>query len=321
MLDEFSLIDFIKKEFEDKSGFIGDDCAIYGDFLISLDQMVEGTHFIFSKFPPNYLGKKVVSSTLSDIAAMGGIPLLLFLGVVIKKDVPFKWFKKFLVGVKEECIRYGIVLAGGDLSRGENISITATVIGKKNNGRVLLRSGAKIGDYILATHSGGFACLGMKKLYEAGFVKSSFLDRDVRKFIQPDALIDIGKFLLESEVVNSCIDISDGILRDLKNLCRESNLSAILFLDELDGLLKGKSIKRDIFLKGGEEYELLFSVERGQLETFQRKFSKKFDNVELFLIGEMIERKDFYLYSLEKGDVKPFFEDGFDHFGGGIDEK
>ncbi len=321
MLNEFSLIDFIKKEFNNGGSFIGDDCAIYGDFLISLDQMVEGTHFIFSKFPPDYLGKKVVSSTLSDIAAMGGIPLLLFLGVVIRKDLPFKWFRKFFVGVKEECVRYGISLAGGDLSRGENISITSAVIGKKRGEKVLLRSGAKVGDYIFVTHSGGFASLGMKKLYEAGFVKSSFLDRDVRKFIQPTALIDVGAFLLESGVVRSCIDVSDGILRDLKNLCRESNLSAILFLDDIDNSLKSKDISGEIFLKSGEEYELLFSVEREQLKFFQEKFSERFKDVQLFLIGEMVERRDFYLYSLEKGEVKPFFEDGFDHFGGGINGK
>ncbi len=315
MIDEFSFIEFLKREFE--GGLIGDDCAIYKNFLISLDQMVEGVHFLFSRFPPFYLGKKAVYSTLSDIAAMGGIPYLIFLGLTLRKDIPFKWVKEFFDGVKEAINEYGVALAGGDLSRGETITISLTVIGNVNKSGILRRNGAKARDLILCTVGEGCAKVGLEKLYSENFDEKFLSDVDVLKFLIPLPQIEVGKFLVEIGVVSSCIDVSDGILRDLKNLCRESNLSSLIFLEKVEEIASFKNVTVDDFLKSGEEYELLFSVGEKELPYFLDEFGKKFPEKKVAVIGKFVEKKEKYLYFINcEGKRFEISGDGYDHFGG-----
>ncbi len=317
MIDEFSLIDFLKEEFNGGEKIIGDDCAVFNNFLISLDQMVEDVHFKFSKIPPIFLGKRVVNSTLSDIAAMGGDPVLFFLGLVLRESLPFSWLEEFFRGVKEVLKKYNVILAGGDLSNGEKISISATVIGKVTGKNVLMRKGAKLGDLVLCTLGDGCAKIGMEKVYKNGISEKILSDADVMKFLAPEPLIDIGKFLVNIGVVNCCIDISDGILRDLKNLCRESNLSASLFLDEIEKISDYKEITRDDFLKSGEEYELLFSIGEKDLPFFLERFREKFPHRKVAVIGKFVKKKENFLYFLNKnGKYIEVSDDGYDHFGG-----
>lgn len=290
---------------------IGDDCAVIKTnpnsyFVITTDTSLLGPHFT-ADYTPYEIGYKCVATNLSDIAAMGCVPKYIFMAITI----PFldsKWIKSFYKGIEELTSKHKVALIGGDTNKGP-LSISIQVIGT-NKDNILYRSGAKINDDIYVTGELGNARAALMVSKSKAYKKEyNLLKKYLRK---PSPRINVG--LSISKFANSCIDISDGLLKDLNNILLMSNLGADINIDKIpfNPLIK-KIIQKKKFYEcligGGEDYELCFTASA----KYRRKISSlsKILNVPITLIGKTTKNKICY-FSDDKEVIFNF--KGFDHF-------
>ncbi len=213
---------------------IGDDCAIYRprpgeDLLFTTDQMVEGVHFL-PTMRPVVLGERALARSLSDIAAMGGVPRFCLVSLAIPRTRVGHWTLSFYRGLKGLGRKTGTELAGGDLAQSEKIYIDVMVCGSVARGRALRRDGARPGDLIYV---------------------SGALGRPWDTPIRPR--LALGQSLIGK--ATACMDLSDGLSLDLYRMCLASKAAA-----EIDFLPTRRGATAERAFHGGEDYELLFTM-------------------------------------------------------------
>ncbi|MFX8627828.1 thiamine-phosphate kinase, partial [Acinetobacter baumannii] len=150
---EFSIIDqyFNRQSNPDVALGIGDDSALITpppnqQLVICADTLVAGRHFPLET-SPHAIGWKSVAVNLSDIAAMGAKPHSILLAISLPQ-VDHEWLKGFSQGIYDCCNQFGVALIGGDTTQGPHLTITVTAMGWIETGKAVLRSGAKVGDYV-----------------------------------------------------------------------------------------------------------------------------------------------------------------------------
>lgn len=271
---EYGLLEWIRKTMPaNVSGLlkgIGDDAAVLrGGELVTTDMLIEGVHFQKRWHEPFLLGKKALNVNLSDLAAMGGEPRCAFLALAVDPKTPTEEVEDFLNGFAQVARSNGMAVAGGDLcgSPGPMI-ITVTVLGRAE--RPVLRSGARAGDILFVTGNLGDASLALRFMLKRGDVPGGKNFQELaNRLLDPQARIAIGVKI--SQYASAMIDLSDGLATDIYNLCKESNVGAVIELDALPlsnsykfikgrlGEKKGMKFYNEA-LFGGEDYELLFAV-------------------------------------------------------------
>ena len=324
-LGEFGIIAHIRDMFPFRKAFlgVGDDCAIFEGregfwSLVSVDSQVEGTHFRLSLVPPKILGRRLLRVNLSDIAAMGGIPCYALASFVLREDVHFDWLKEVLEGIREEAENNDMEVIGGNLActRGEMV-LDIVVLGEVEQSRpLLLRRNARVGDVIFVTGYPGEAGAGFllaERQNDPG-VYRPLLER----FLLPEPRLRVGRFLGEFGARIALIDISDGFLQDLGHILEESEVGALLFKENIpvSSLLAQfcKAERRDPFefvFRGGEDFELIFTVPRDLADVVERYFKECLD-ISLHRVGEIIEGRGILLE--EDGRVSPLSPKGWNHF-------
>lgn len=176
LLDEFafisSLANRLKHTSPDVVVGIGDDAAVVSfpmdeEVLLTTDTMVEGVHFLPQTLSAVDLGYKSVAVSISDIAAMGGIPKHVLISMVIPQSYDTDWFMQMYDGVRLICEQFGCDVVGGNVAHTKGpFVVTSTVTGIVPKGQAILRSGAKAGDVVFVTgHLGGSAA-GLSLLQE-----------------------------------------------------------------------------------------------------------------------------------------------------------
>ena len=131
---------------------IGDDCAIFSppkghDLLFTTDQMIEGVHFR-ADAKPSAIGARALARSLSDIAAMGGIPRFCLVALALPAEKTGRWAEGFYGGLLALARKHKTVLAGGDLARDDHVHCDVMVCGSIEPGKSLRRDGARPGDRI-----------------------------------------------------------------------------------------------------------------------------------------------------------------------------
>ncbi|MFC0226781.1 thiamine-phosphate kinase [Serratia aquatilis] len=298
---------------------IGDDCALLTVaekqlLAISTDTLVSGIHFL-PDINPADLGYKALAVNLSDLAAMGADPAWLSLALTLP-EVDEEWLKAFSDSLFEQLNYYGMQLIGGDTTRGP-LSMTLTINGLIPVGRALTRSGARIGDWIYVTGTLGDSAAGLAILQQRLQVN----ERVAREYLlarhlRPQPRVLQGQAL--RDLASSAIDISDGLISDLKHVLNASQCGARVELDELpmSQVLTGNTDAEQALcwaLTGGEDYELCFTVpeiNRGALEVALSNLGA--DYTCIGQIGPQSEGMKFYRDNREI--VLPW--GGFDHFSG-----
>jgi thiamine-monophosphate kinase len=311
---EFSFIDFIKSQakngwIKDSLG-IGDDCAIIPytdtlDLLVSTDAFVQDVHFLLDKASALDIGFKAAAVNLSDIAAMGGDPLALFLTLSFPKNTEKKWLDEFIKGI----LSFNVPLMGGDTTASkEGIFISLTVLGTIKKGGSKLRRSGKAGDIICTTATLGNSGLGFEHLKEN--ISSPFIVHHLR----PTPHLKEGKFLAQFTETHAMMDLSDGLAIDLFHICQESKVSAQIDLDNLpiEQGLKGKKHPFSYALESGEDYCLLATIDKQAFNEINIQFEKEF-NHPLYQVGHLIEGSGTVEYFLN-GKKHPVQYRGFDHF-------
>jgi thiamine-monophosphate kinase len=302
---EFEFIDSLRRRF---GAAIGDDAAVFQtpagrETVITADLLIEDVDFRRTTAPPLLLGHKALAVSLSDIAAMGARPRWSLISIGVPEDVwETEFVDQFYEGLTSLANRYDVKLIGGDTSRTpDKIVIDSIVIGECNVGQAVKRAGAQPGDQIFVTGSLGGAAAGLR-LIERGahLAEQNLADEDSQKIdhvllrqLRPEPRVGWGMVLGEERLATSLIDISDGLSSDLNHLCTESGVgalieSSLLPIDHQVVELCGRRAldPLQLALHGGEDFELLFTVEPGDVARLPRKV----DGVELTRIGEV--RKD-----------------------------
>lgn len=315
-MNEFEFIKNIKKKYS--LDLVGDDCAVLpqnveSDLLISTDLLVEEIDFRLDWTTPEFLGHKALAVSVSDIAAMGGTPEWALLSVGIPEALwSAKFLDRFYDGWHDLANRFGVKLAGGDISRTPSkLVIDSTVGGAVPKGEAILRSGAKVGDSIYVTGPLGGAAAGLRLLNQGAKFGGGSNDQLLRKQLAPDSRVEVGRRLRESGTVTSMIDLSDGVSSDLAHICRASNVGAVIRVNDLpfegDVMAVAGSVDAmlDLALNGGEDFELLFTAPQEKISQLN------FDDI--FHIGEITESSG--IVELERDSVREVLPPGgYRHF-------
>jgi thiamine-monophosphate kinase len=304
---------------------IGDDCAVIGPyedkvFLITTDLLIQDIHFILTKTTPFHLGRKAMAVNLSDIAAMGGIPLHAFISVAFPRTADLAMVHGLYSGIKLACQTHKVNILGGDTSASpERLFINVAIVGEAPVDEVLYRKGAMPGDGIYVTGTLGDAAGGLKMIRcEATGppMKASFL---VDAHNNPFPFLEAGRLIARSRLAGAMIDISDGLISDLGHVCRASGAGALLdhpsipLSEELKDLGKINGFDPyELALYGGEDYRLLITVPEEHCIQFEGLFSGG-TPCPIHRIGEMTTEMGIRM-AMEDGRVRDINLGGFDHF-------
>lgn len=256
---------------------IGDDCAVLACEndrvrLITSDLMVEGVHFVLEVSDPHWLGHKLLAVNLSDIAAMGGEPREALISLAIPPHSDVGYMERVYHGLRELASRFGVNVVGGDTTRSTGpLVMNLTLTGEMNQDRVCYRSGANPGDLIYVSGTLGDSAAGMRLALgdEAGLSEE---DREflLRRHHRPEPRVALGQALAASGAVTSMLDLSDGVASDLRHICRQSGVSAVI---DQTAIPVSPAFRRfrgfsdagtgNLEISGGEDYELLCTVAHG----------------------------------------------------------
>jgi len=329
-LGEFGLIDLLAKKVygaQDNQAEpwqqlligIGDDAAAWrGDGSIQLatvDSLVQDVHFSLDTVTWGELGWKAMAANLSDIAAMGGVPGYAVVSLALPPHTEVDDVAALYQGMIELAKQSGVAIIGGDISSAPLVAITITVLGKtKTRGRaVLTRSAARPGEQIAVTGYLGAAAAGLEMLSKQLRFDPEATAYLRNAFLHPCPRIAEGQLLVDKGV-KTAIDISDGLVSDLKHICKASQVGAWIEAGRvpIHPLVKANFGDRslELALSGGEDYELLFA---GGAEAIDRV--KGAASCPVTVIGEVIAEKagEITLVDGEGNPIDPG-KAGWDHF-------
>lgn len=334
-LGEFGLIDRFAKHFETKNPStlkgIADDAAVFrfGESgpatVVSTDLLVEGIHFDLMYHPMRHLGYKAVVVNLSDIYAMNAVPRQITFSMALSSKVSVEAVDELMQGVKAACDEYKVDLVGGDTTsslRGVVLSVTA--IGEAMPEKIVYRDGAKVGDLVCITGNLGAAYLGLqilereKQLYLDNPEIQPVLDEAttlVGAQLKPEARKDIIAAFARVELVpTSMIDISDGLASELYHICKQSGVGALIEESGVpihpDAQLKALDFKLDpvtCALSGGEDYELLFTIDPKDVDKVKYL-------PDIYIAGEIVPKEDGLKLNTTGGNLHEIPAQGWKHF-------
>lgn len=315
MRDEFAKIDWLKTRFEldgddDEVVIgIGDDAAVM-DFgnrptVITVDTQVENVHFRLDLISHRDVGYRAMVAAVSDVWAMAAMPNASVVALNLPNALSDDDFHELIEGLADAARGTGARVIGGNLSRGEVLSITTTVFGLPI-AQPIGRDGARVGDAIYVTGTLGAAALGLLVL-ESGRLDLEHGSTFAERWRKPPMNGQGAKAL--AELASSAVDVSDGCVQDLEHVCTASHVGATLFAHALplepgyEATCSSLDVDpRELALTGGEDYELLFTATQS-------------DDAASFatLIGEITEGTGVRVVD-ERGESIEFERRGFRHF-------
>jgi thiamine-monophosphate kinase len=273
---------------------IGDDCALIKpladeEIAITSDMLVEGRHF-FADADPELLGRKALAVNLSDLAAMGARPAGFTLAIALPKADPI-WLEAFSKGLFAIAKEYSCPLIGGDTTSGP-LTISITAFGSSPIGKAIRRSGAKEGDDVWVSGTVGDARLALAALRHEIALPTEDLRQIEHRMHQPTPRIELGIQL--RGIASAVLDISDGLLGDLRHILKQSQVDAEIALNQLPKSItlqkQAIAIQNQFAACGGDDYELCFtapSIERKKIQLISQSL-----NLPLTLIGKILPKRD-----------------------------
>ncbi len=288
-LGEFGLIDHLTKDIiltqKSTVAGVGDDAAVLKSdgrkfMLVSTDLLIEGIHFDMAYTPLKHLGYKSAVVNFSDMAAMNGVPTQIVVGLGISAKYTLEAMEEFYAGIKKACELYKVDFVGGDISSSlHGLFISVTVIGEVEKDKITYRKGAKPGDILCVTGDLGGAYMGLlllereKKVFRAMEGREYILERQLK----PEARTDMVKKLKEKGIVpTAMIDISDGLASEALHIAKSSDAGVVIHEERIpidqvtfDTAREFSIVPTVAALNGGEDYELLFTIDQKDYEKIK----------------------------------------------------
>ena len=298
MTREADWIEFLRRRFPTGPGVrigIGDDAAVLRasggrDLVVTTDLLIEGQHFLRRSHLPRAVGWKALARSLSDCAAMGARPRWALVALAFPVSTPAKWVREFFEGVGALARRFGVSVAGGDLSAAAQIVADVQVIGEVRHGQAVLRSGARPGDVLVV--SGTLGMSGLRHLCHLRDVLSAdeVVIRASRAYYLPEPRVKLSLALARRYSPTAMVDISDGLSTDLNHLCESSGVGARVYEEKIPAVAVPATLARrlratglQLALNAGEDYELLFTLPKARARRLPRTLA----GVPLTPIGEI----------------------------------
>ena len=297
----------------------GDDTAAWhcggATELWTTDTAVEGVHFTRRTTPWYDLGWKAMTANVSDIAAMGGLPLYALVTLGLPSDQDVEDLKALYDGMLDVANEYGAAIVGGDVVRSAAVFVTVGLTGTCE-GPPMLRSNARAGDAVAVTGCLGSSAGGLDLLMERGAGDGAALQYLVDAHRRPNPRVAEGRAMARRGVT-CAMDVSDGLVDDLSKLCRASGVSARVDASTvpvhplLRETFPGAYLEKA--LGGGEDYELLFTAPKGVMDSVLRDLPSQ-----AAVIGEVVDGPAGGVSVVDSAEGRPMAVavGGWDHFGG-----
>jgi thiamine-monophosphate kinase len=302
MTGEFSYIDWVRRQTQPDGRVLigpGDDTAALRlaaglPCLVTTDMLLEGSCFLLAEAGPRRVGRKAMAVNLSDMAAMAGRPVAAVVSVGLARQGGRALAEELYRGLREVADSFDTALVGGDTNSWDGpLVISVTVLGEATLRGPVRRSGARPGDWLLATGPFG------------GSIRGKHLDFTprVREALR----------LHEAADLHAMIDVSDGLAADVNHLCEESRCGAVLRAEAIpiaaaaQTMNDGRSALEHA-LGDGEDFELVFAVSPDEGRALLE--AQPVPGVTLACIGECVAQG---LWLEEGGTRRPLVPQGYVH--------
>jgi thiamine-monophosphate kinase len=282
----------------------GDDMAIVrlageSECLVTVDALVEGTHFDLEKATPRQVGYKALAVSLSDAAAMAALPVCAVAWVALPNARDMAFAKEICRGLADAAERFACPIVGGDIVSGSGpLSVGTALVARADGVEPVRRSGAKAGDWLFVTGELGGSALGWHL---------SFIPR-----------VAEARLLARTVMLHAMIDLSDGLSTDLGHLCEESGVGAEVEAEAVPISADARRLAEtdgrpalEHALSDGEDFELLFAVGPEDGERLAAK--NPLGGIRLTRIGRVTENRETTLVRAD-GRREPMEPRGWEHF-------
>jgi thiamine-monophosphate kinase len=296
--------------------------------LATTDLLIEGVHFDLTYTSMRHLGWKLMVANLSDIAAMGGVPVHALISLALPAKITLEMVDELYEGILQAAQTYSCAILGGDTSTSlGNMVLAATITGEVPEAFIKRRTGARNGDLICVSGSLGMSHAGLKVLLRE---KERFVSRGnagafqpqlqeytdaISRHLAPRARFDVSAVAAQHEWTHAMIDVSDGLASDLRHICTQSGVGARLYeqkltphpvVSKIAGEFNEPAL--DYVLFGGEEYELLFTIDP------EREAELRALLPSVMVIGEITEEKNAMTIVQSDGSTRSIPSGGYNHF-------
>jgi thiamine-monophosphate kinase len=303
---------------------IGDDAAVVKLnqplAILTTDLLVEDVHFKKDVDPAYSIGYRSLIASISDVAAMAGKPRFVLVSLAIRNDCSVDFIDDFYRGLLEAARKYKVEVVGGDLSSSKINFVSLAVLGQSGVVEFPCRNKAKPGDKILVTGSLGSSTVGRLFLHGEKFPDSRLKKMLINQYLYPQARLKEAQLA----VLSGCHvleDISDGLDRELENICQASQLGACLDWEKLPlspGIIEVANYLNldpyQIAISSGEEYELLIAIPPSQIPEITSKISGDL-GTKVTEIGEFRDLANLGITAnLPDGSKKTLLVGGWKHF-------
>jgi thiamine-monophosphate kinase len=297
-----------------------DDVAQFGvknneQLVVSKDVFSQNIHFLI-KDGGYKIAQKLMRTNLSDIAAAGATPLYYMIGFGKSAEINEKFISDFAKGLNDIQKEFDLSLIGGDTVSAKESFFSATIFGTIKKDKNLARFNGKENQLIYVSGHIGDARLGLEINLKKSLKK--FTKKDEKYFLNrhffPTPRLNLGQYLIKNNLSNCAIDISDGLLSDLNHICKNSNLSAEIYLEKIPFSAKNLSLAEKLkLISAGDDYELIFTVDcKNQKKIISA--AKKL-NLKLTCIGKLQKKSQEKLILLDENFKKIKLKKlGYEHF-------
>ena len=308
-LGEFGLIKHLTQHIElyqpSTIKGVGDDAAVinYEDLqtVISTDILIEGVHFDLTYVPLRHLGYKSVIVNLSDVYAMNAHPKQILVSIALSNRFKLEAIEELYSGMLAACKKYKIDLVGGDTTSSlSGLVISITAIGGVKKEDSTYRNGAKETNLLCVSGDLGGAYMGLQILEreKSVFKENPKLQPDLEgkdylleRQLKPEARKDIIETLHSIGIKpTAMIDVSDGLSSEILHLCSQSDVGVELYEEKIpiDSLTYETAREFNLdptlcSLSGGEDYELLFTVDINEYEKLK-------NSMDITIIGHITDK-------------------------------
>src|ERR1051325_7796719 len=327
-MNEFELIQRLTRALPMNESVVvgaGDDCAVLEVgakdrlLLFKTDAVVEGVHFA-SNAPPEKIGHKALARCLSDIAAMAGTPTAALVTIGLPKNFQPEFVEKIYAGINALAKQHGVAIVGGETTTNpERVLISVALVASVPRGRVLLRSGAKVGDAIFVTGELGGSLAGKHLEFEPRLAEARWL----AEHFSIHAMLDLSDWLAgDLRPLLSARGVCAGVLAgDLRHLLSASGVGAEVLADAIPVSVAAKraarvggSAKSPLVaaLTDGEDFELLFTIASRDAVPLLDAWKKEFPELPLSCVGKIVAGSGVNLR--DQRGARPLTESGYEHF-------
>ena len=288
----------------------GDDCAAFDGWLVTKDMSAENSHFRLDWSTPEQAVEKCIVSNVSDISSMGGEPKIALLGICVNQSWDKLTRERVAQAFADGFRKRGIALIGGDVVAAKEGLFSVTLLGRAE-GEPLKRSGAKVGDTVYVSSFLGASGAGLWAFLHGKQSDPDLVDV-VREHLSPKIDERMGMKLVQAGVSGGCIDLSDGMSSELNHLALSSGVR--IRIDEKSVPIHPGALRlsekygvdvREFWLKGGEDYRLLFTS-----DLSKSIFLK--NNLSVYPVGEVLEGSGVEIRNLA-GKVETLQADCWSH--------